>query len=222
MKDIVLYHGSRGGIDGQIKPISRARCDFGKGFYMGTNPLQAKSLVIEDAEPVFYELKLKLSEIPDDRILMLKENDWINAILANRKRCEEFNSLYLAEEWINKLDDYDIVIGAIADDRMNEAMQRFSDYALTDKGLIACLQSVDYGFQYVAKSEFACSKIEVISERNIFGKEADDIRRYTAVKRAESRDIIRDMIIKYQREGLYLNEIILNERKNEQIRRRCR
>lgn len=29
MKDIILFHGSRGGIDGPIKPSSRIRCDFG-------------------------------------------------------------------------------------------------------------------------------------------------------------------------------------------------
>ena len=40
-KDIILYHGSRGGIDGDIAPISRARCDFGQGFYLGEEEKQA-------------------------------------------------------------------------------------------------------------------------------------------------------------------------------------
>ena len=42
MEDLILYHGSRGGLQGPIAPISRVRCDFGKGFYMGTNEIQAK------------------------------------------------------------------------------------------------------------------------------------------------------------------------------------
>lgn len=33
MRDITLFHGSRGGIVGDIKPQSRVHCDFGKGFY---------------------------------------------------------------------------------------------------------------------------------------------------------------------------------------------
>ena len=33
---VTLYHGSKSGIGGNIAPISRDRCDFGKGFYMGT------------------------------------------------------------------------------------------------------------------------------------------------------------------------------------------
>ena len=69
MKDIILYHGSRGGIEGKIKPCSRPRCDFGQGFYMGENPQQVKGLVVEDMEPIFYTLKFKLSEIPENKIL---------------------------------------------------------------------------------------------------------------------------------------------------------
>ena len=32
---VILYHGSRGGTEGDIAPVSRAGCDFGKGFYIG-------------------------------------------------------------------------------------------------------------------------------------------------------------------------------------------
>ena len=32
---VVLYHGSKNGLAGNIRPISRELCDFGKGFYMG-------------------------------------------------------------------------------------------------------------------------------------------------------------------------------------------
>lgn len=73
MKDIILYHGSRGGIKGNIQPSSRELCDFGKGFYMGTNMAQAKSLVVEDANPYFYTLRLNLSKIPENRILNLTD-----------------------------------------------------------------------------------------------------------------------------------------------------
>ena len=71
MDDVTLYHGSRSGIVGKIKPISREKCDFGKGFYMGTIPEQTKGLVVNQEKPVFYEMKFRLSEIPEDRILKL-------------------------------------------------------------------------------------------------------------------------------------------------------
>lgn len=36
-RNVTLYHGSKSGIRGAIAPISRESCDFGKGFYMGTD-----------------------------------------------------------------------------------------------------------------------------------------------------------------------------------------
>lgn len=217
MEDMILYHGSRGGIEGDIKPSSRARCDFGSGFYMGDNPMQVKGLVVEDTAPVFYTLEFKLSEIPESRILTLMNDDWLYAILSHRKKVPEFNQLPICQYWQNELQKYDVIIGAIADDRMNAAMQRFADYGLTDQGLRACLQSIDYGNQIVVKSESACNKIRIISERDIYGKEAEDIRSYTNQKREESRTIVQQMAIQYQRKGLYLNEIveILKEKQSE-------
>lgn len=87
MEDKILFHGSRGGINGNIQPLSRFTCDFGKGFYMGTNIMQAKGIVSNDFDPYIYTLKFNLSEIPDNRILDLRNNDmWIYTILANRKK----------------------------------------------------------------------------------------------------------------------------------------
>ena len=103
MKDIILYHGSRGGLDGPIRPESRIRCDFGKGFYMGESQEQAKSLIIEDSSPVFYTIKLKLSEIPDNKILLLKDYDWLYAVLSNRQKIQEFNELEISEYWRKKI-----------------------------------------------------------------------------------------------------------------------
>ena len=42
---VLLYHGSKSGITGAIAPNSRPQCDFGKGFYMGTEASQALTLI---------------------------------------------------------------------------------------------------------------------------------------------------------------------------------
>ena len=216
MKDIILFHGSRGGIDGPIKPSSRIRCDFGQGFYMGQDAMQAKSLVTEDSTPYFYTLKFKLSEIPEDRILNLTDDkDWLYTILANRKRVQEFNELNIAKEYLTLCSEYDVIIGQIADDKMADAMQRFANYGLTDKGLIACLKSIKYGNQYVAKTAYACSKIEILDEKILYGKELADLCDYSITKRNQSKTIVNEIAKKYQRQGLFLNEIIENEKEKE-------
>ena len=42
---MLLCHGSKSGIHGDIKPQSRSACDFGDGFYMGDKPEQPKGLI---------------------------------------------------------------------------------------------------------------------------------------------------------------------------------
>ena len=58
---MVLYHGSKSGIKGPIAPASRSRCDFGKGFYMGTDPSQPLTLISDFEQSKFYVIRLDLT-----------------------------------------------------------------------------------------------------------------------------------------------------------------
>jgi len=215
-KDIILYHGSRGGLEGDISvEFSRKYRDFGKGFYMGENKYQAAGLVIDDAVPVLYKLKLNLSEVPNDKILCLDGKDWVYTILANRNRVPEFSKLKIAKRAQKRQDRYDLVVGLIADDRMVDAMYNFENGYLTDKGIYHCLSSVKYGKQYVAKTEFACSKIEILEEKALFGREAEEIRGYKIRMRDEGENAVKEAMRMYRREGHYLDELIAIEQKKQ-------
>ena len=54
---MLLYHGSKSGIQGDIKPKSIAACDFGCGFYMGDKPDQPKGLIASYDNNMFYEIE---------------------------------------------------------------------------------------------------------------------------------------------------------------------
>lgn len=221
MEDKILYHGSRKGINGDdIKPISRATCDFGKGFYMGTDPKQVKGLVVDAAAPTFYILNFRLSEIPDNRILELKDEDWLYAVLANRRFSSEFNSLKLAKDWIKRLKDYDVIIGTIADDSMKKAIDRFVNGELTDKALFACLTQVNYGTQYVAKTDFACSKIERISEQMLTEKDFRQAYQYNRLKNKEAFVDFKRLETQYNRRGVFFSQLIEAEKEKEKQRSR--
>ena len=212
-KDLILYHGSKGGIDGEIMPISRVRCDFGKGFYMGTDINQAKEIIVNDDNPYYYKVELKISEIPKDKILVLDNNLWIKMVLANRKQVPEFNNLHLAKELLNTISKYDIVVGNIADDKMREAFSAFADNSLTDEGLFYCLDHVDYGMQVVAKTEYACSKISILEEKKLYGKELEDATQNAVLRRYECRNIVNEAKKKFNRVGMRLFDFIENEEK---------
>lgn len=144
------------------------------------------------------------------------ESLWINLNIITI--CIPDKSIYIAKKIKDKCKNYDIIIGAIADDKMNEALSRFSNYTLTDKGLAACMKFVDFGNQYVAKTEFACSKIEILDEKGLYGAEAKAINDYAYNQRNICNNIVKEMVIKYRNNGLYLDEIISNELKKQNIK----
>ncbi len=62
-RNVTLYHGSKSGIRGTIAPISRESCDFGKGFYMGTDRNQPLTLICNYPNAKIYTLSVELSEL---------------------------------------------------------------------------------------------------------------------------------------------------------------
>lgn len=208
MKDIILYHGSKGGIRGDIKPSSRELCDFGRGFYLGESPDQAKSIISEYDNPIFYKIRLKLSEIPENRILKLDGDDWLYSVLSCRKKISEFNNLSLAQDLINQINSYDVVIGKIADDKMSDAINQYTNGALSNLGLYNCLRAAQYGDQYVLKTPFACSKAEILEERKLSSIDIAHIQKYNSLRRSEATKAIFNAIVKYRGQGVYFDELL--------------
>lgn len=216
MDKIILYHGSRGGIVGAIAPTSRARCDFGEGFYMGTNADQAKTLVSNDQAPFFYKLELNLAAIPENRILRLDGMDWAYFVLYNRGRLDSVRNSTIYKNCRALASGKDIMIGPIADDAMNEVMNRFIHGEITDKAFLECIRGLDFGIQYVAKTELACNCVTILEEKELYGKELDDAALLSQNRRREGKEIADSMQRRYRREGKYFDEILQELRQNRE------
>ena len=219
MDDVILYHGSRGGIQGEIEPKSRPRCDFGHGFYMGTNELQAKMLVANDVNPYFYELKVNLSAIQNSRILKLKDLDWAYFVLYNRGKLESIKNTIFYKKYQNMGQNKDYIIGPIADDNMSRVINEFINNRITDRALLECLRSIDYGTQYVAKTIKACTLIEKISERQLTERESISLVLKSAERRQEGLDSAEQMIWRFRRKGKYFAEILKSLEKKNSLNR---
>ena len=214
--EIFLFHGSKGGITGKISPYnSRLNCDFGQGFYMGTDIMQTKSLVAKqdvNYKPFLYAYKILISEIPKERILVLKDMDWLYAVLAcrNSDETKKYNDLPIAKKWRECLKEYDVIVGAIADDSIVEAMKSFAENSLTDQGLEACLRKLNLGIQFVFRTEFACSKIveEPIFKRELVKKEKVDAETYYSNMKYKARNVVKEYKKEYKGVGKTLSDII--------------
>ena len=83
---IILYHESKSGISGPIAPISRDRCDFGKGFYMGTDPYQPLTLISDFEHSRFYVVSLDLSDL---EVLQVRPDlEWAMLVAFYRGKME--------------------------------------------------------------------------------------------------------------------------------------
>lgn len=93
---------------------------------------------------------------------------------------------------------------------MNDALRRFMSNGLSDEALLQCLQSVDYGYQYVLKTSKACAFTKIIQRCQITSTEKNQAISYSEMKRNESQNIINRIAGRYNKEGHFLQEIIDN------------
>ena len=206
---LVLYHGSKKGIVGDIAPISRDECDFGSGFYMGTNTLQPLTLVCNEDKPKFYTVELDMTGL---KVLTVEIGmDWAMLIAYYRKEMESAKGTPIYEKYAHIADGYDVIIGYIANDRMYTELSRFFNKTLTDVALINCLSALDLGKQYVAISEKACKQIKILKEEPLSGLELSLLKDMSAERRREGIALAEEIEVKYRREGKFFDEILKSE-----------
>ena len=204
--NVILYHGSKKGIIGDIAPISRGECDFGSGFYMGTDVLQPLTLICNEERPKLYAVELDMTGL---KVLNMDVGiDWAMLIAYHRKEMENVRGTPIYERYAHMLDGYDVVIGHIADDRMYTELSRFFNKSLTDVALVNCLSALDLGRQYVAISERACERIRVLNETSLSQLELLLLRDMSIQRRKEGIALTERMEVRYRREGRYFDEIL--------------
>lgn len=206
---LILYHGSKKGITGDVAPISREECDFGRGFYMGTSTLQPLTLICNEDKPKFYAVKLDLTGL---KALTIDVGmDWAMLIAYHRKEMESAKGTAVYEKYAHMADGYDVIIGYIANDRMYTELFRFFNKTLTDVALIHCLSALDLGKQYVAISEKACRQIKILKEEPLSPLELALLKDMSAERRKEGVALAEEIEVKYRREGKFFDEILRGE-----------
>lgn len=139
---ITLYHGSNRVVD--IRDITfpgpRPDCDFGSGFYLTPHQDIAEEWVRNEISPIINVYTLTFLQ---SQAIILSGENWLKTVLGFR------------EQRYNVTFTQNIIIGAIANDRMNDALPAFcSDtlFRIGDKRLFDCLTLVKLGDQYVLKN----------------------------------------------------------------------
>ena len=202
----VLYHASRFGISGNIQPISRSRCDFGKGFYMGTDPIQPLTLVCNEKNPVFYTLDFNTENLS---VLDVEMGiDWAMLIAYYRGYMDDKTGSVVYEKYAHMADGCDVIVGYIANDRMYQVLTDFFERRITDTALIGSLSALKLGRQYVAITQKACDQIKIIKERPLQKLDLMILKDRSKIRRREGIELADRIVTEHRRDGRYFDEIV--------------
>ncbi|MCL2815327.1 MAG: DUF3990 domain-containing protein [Oscillospiraceae bacterium] len=202
---IQLYHGSKNGIVGDIKPISRDLCDFGKGFYMGTERLQPLTLICNFPNAKMYTVSADLTGL---RILEVEVGiDWALLIAYHRGKMEHIKDSGIYRKSAEMSDGCDMIVGDIANDRMFVVLDRFFSGEISDAALINSLSALKLGKQYVALTEQACRQIEIIEEKSVSEAERTVLRVESEAYRQEGIRQAEEICKRHRRDGRFFDEI---------------
>ena len=203
---IFLYHGSKSGIDGKIEPKSRPQCDFGKGFYMGTEVSQALTLICDYEKSKLYLTSVDLTDL--QVVEVPADIDWAMLVAYHRGKMEKIAGTPFYEKYRNITLNKDLVIGSIANDRMFYVIDNFFIGNITDSALVNSLAALQLGKQYVAISEKGCDAVKIEKEIEISWLERLFIKDVAEENRAKGVSMANDICKNYRREGLFFDELL--------------
>ena len=208
--DTIFYHGSKGGIIGDISVKSpnesrtKSPADFGDAFYIGEYVDQAKGMCTDHPDPWLYDVRILFSKVPSNKILVLNDVQWLFTVLAFRSTDPKFKSTEFVKDVIACVNEYSLVVGPIADDKMFKAIFKFNRNEFTTEGLKECLQCIKYGNQIAVKDT---SVIEIVNSRKIAESEIIEIRSNLEKIRLKAEEVITSVHQRHLRDGLYKSEL---------------
>ena len=210
---VLLYHGSKSGIDGRIEPKSRKQCDFGAGFYMGTEPSQALTLICDYESAKFYIVSISVDnlavlDVPADL-------EWAMIVAYHRGRMEKIKGTPIYHKYQEMTKNKDLVIGSIANDRMFFVIDNFFIGNITDAALVNSLSALELGKQYVAVTQKGCDAVRIEKEIPISYLEKLFLKEISEENRVKGSSLANDICKNYRREGLFFDEILDQAAKGE-------
>lgn len=207
---IILYHGSSGGIKTNIdvKYKTDSVNDFGIGFYLGDVEEQARSRIQNVKEPYLYTFKLNIT--PEIKVYnFIDDILWALYIAYNRNKFDFSNYPKLITKF-KEIDNYELIIGNIADDKIGDAYTYFIGGSDSDLYLKDCLKLIKFGKQYVIKNNKYTQPPYLVKLKEQFLTKQDklDAIAWTQKMKKDMDKNLNDIREKYRHKGKYFDEIL--------------
>ena len=201
----VLFHGSKNGLDRICPEGSRDNCDFGKGFYLGETYEQALSFVCENKNSSVYSFICTfegLNVLEFDCSL-----DWMLSICHYRRTLKGYDNSLKIQELIQKIEDADVIIAPIADNRMFYIMTLFAEGEINADVALHSLSASKLGKQYIFKTKRSIERIKTVEKYYLCQEEKND-----SIAKLSKRTLEIETKLKLAkrefRNGLYIEELL--------------
>ena len=204
---LIVYHGSDKIIDNPTHNGGRHFSDFGLGFYVTTNIEMAKSWASRRTNKPAYVNKYMLNTEGLTSLTFDLDLHWLLFIAFNRGLIINEEIKIILENKYSDINDYDVIIGPTADDRMFDTLNLFFGNNITLEHCLKSLNSMDLDIQYNIKSN---KGINAISFTNFI--ELDDLEKdYYASEIKEKKKLMNNKMAfirqKYGKMGKYFDEL---------------
>ena len=202
---LILFHGSKSGLNEIYFNGSRNNCDFGSAFYLGESYSQAINFVYEFKESSVYAFKLDLSEL---NVYEFETNlEWMLAICYYKGMLEEYKESKVIKNLLKKLNNADVIIAPIADNRMFNVIWEFGEGLITDLQAIHSLSSSNLGKQYVLKTKKAIDKLELIEHLFVCTKEKEVVSSLLIERNNEIETKLKFSKKEFRGKGIYIEDL---------------
>lgn len=160
-----IYHGGFSEVSSpKILEPSRAM-DFGNGFYATTSFEQAKKWALIKKDRFHYEKAIVSAFEVDSEIFKTAkikskvfnkaDEEWLDFVMANRQNIHFFY-------------DYDVVMGAVANDNVYASLNLYEDGFLSKKELLDELMAWKYVDQICFHTEKSLEYLKFIKSEEVF------------------------------------------------------
>ena len=203
----VIFHGAKGTLQMPLDlDHSKPRNDFGKGVYFGEELYQAGTFISEHENGRVYIFEINMLDLNIVRFKVSKE--WMIAVAYYRGLLDNYSNHKVIKNIIKKVEDADLIIAPIADNKMYNIINQFVLGEITDEQCSHALSATDLGNQYVVRTEKALEKMYLLKECYVSKsemKEYDNIRSKISDLGLKKVKLAR---IEYKGKGKYIDEVL--------------
>lgn len=208
----VLFHGCKGG--DLVLPIdlanSKSHNDLGTGFYLGATYKQASAYIANSIKGNVYIFTLKTEKLKTYKFNVNRE--WMIAISYYRGWMDSFSNHPIIKKITEKVENNDVLIAPIADNRMFDIISEYVRGEITDLQCEHALAATNLGYQYVLKTDKALANTSLIQSVFVSDAEKKSIISESLNSSNISHDKVKVAKITYRGKGQYFDEVFTYEK----------